>query len=81
MELSEFLLERIAEDEQSARDPRAVQDCEVKRRIIRLQQSTLDHAWQDGAMQGVIEYPAKRTLTYLALPYADHPDYQQEWSC
>jgi hypothetical protein len=93
MELSEFLLARIAEDEAHAwdfeRDPetrlprfwtdRFHAECDAKRRIVTtaaqarlLQQlSDLEVDGYVGAMTDV--------LKFLALPYANHPDYREEW--
>lgn len=106
MDLAEFLLARVAEDEVEARkrlhraqrhdltvrDPkhlgqfmpgwhewreieafaaRVLADCEAKRRIVeefqRCGPNTVGHIGLLGALQ------------FLALPYADHPDYRQEW--
>lgn len=79
--LTEFLLARIAEDEWVATEAsllanawetssreharRMSRDSEVKRRII-----------------GMLVISAEQhelTLHLLALPYADHPGYRQEW--
>jgi hypothetical protein len=59
-------------------------ECEAKRRIVEA------HRWEefdDG--DGSVPYytdcddcrqsPPCRTLRLLALPYADHPDYREEW--
>jgi len=102
MTLTEFLLARIAEDEEWVRHPdwcRAVADdqacdcdgparvlaeCEAKRRIVERHGGT---NW--GAAPGD-PYPMMcdecqdalwpcPTLRLLALPYADHPDYDEEW--
>lgn len=101
--LTEFLLARIAEDEEAAgRLPadghrvadgrvlsvagtgagwpdrwnpvRVLAECEAKRRIVALHPEMLE------ACQGcdAESYPC-RTLLALALPYADHPDYREEW--
>ncbi len=106
MTLTEFLLARIAEDEETARQPdlmwpsswtakfhhyealretkprdyamgryctqfdpaRVLAECEAKRRIVALAESVTDmHAeWETLEM-------------LLALPYADHPDYDETW--
>lgn len=80
MELAEFLAARIAEDEMQAAKhqeaasrhgfgdypARVLIECEVKRRIVAL------HAHQEG-------FFTPDELRALALPYADHPDYRQEW--
>lgn len=59
-------------------DPaRVLAECEAKRRIveiatdqIRLSAREKWDNWRDMATQ---------TLSALALPYADHPDYREEW--
>lgn len=56
-------------------DPaRVLADVEAKRRIVDLHPNML--GWCQGCASEA--YPC-RTLTLLALPYADHPDYRQEW--
>lgn len=88
MNLADFLLARIAEDEAMARadlalrfvpslEPRimgtggeptdrarVLAECEAKRRIVE---------WDEVQLE---EHPV---LRFLALPYADHPDYREEW--
>ena len=87
MTLTEFLLARIAEDEEEARqafayrgsgtmypkghacDPgRVLADCEARRRIVEKVEANTGVTVED-------DWP----LNFLALPYADHPDYRQEW--
>jgi len=84
-DLVEFLLARFAEDEQTlsalpswalfgiesaagyeVRDyvERGLRDIAAKRRILD------EHA---------IAHPGSATLKLLALPYASHPDYREEW--
>jgi hypothetical protein len=89
MTLTDFLLARIAEDEEWLREygemrngwvpgPRPVDDCrrllaecEAKRQILRdFELFAPPHGWFRHAM---------RTLGHLALPYADHPEYREEW--
>lgn len=53
---------------------RVIAECEVKRRIVATMQTAMDHAWQNGEAQPVIEFIANRTLVALATVYADHPD-------
>jgi hypothetical protein len=98
MTLTEFLLARVAEDEEWARWVGAAQDsersrgvafvsslgsssvtsagrvlaeCEAKRRIVGLatlpERQSFSSPWVDALMA-------------LALPYADHPDYREEWT-
>ena len=77
--LTEFLLARIAEDEDEAEDnepywggwssaheARVLAECEAKRRIV----EELSH---DGLG------PREWMLRVLAAVYSDHPDYRQEW--
>ena len=92
--LPEFLLARIAEDERRVEfvrdfipehgdqgeyiDPaRVLAECDAKRRIVEMQ-ATND---EDRHLPG-FHYKAQmieRVLHALALPYADHPDYREEW--
>ena len=63
---------------------RVLAECEAKRRIVELHDCvhecigdgnlTADPNLQDGAYGGPCD-----TLLLLALPYADHPDYRDEW--
>jgi hypothetical protein len=106
MDLAEFLLARIAEDEGRATDAlggrilaqlyvsknatagdirfaerfdpaRALAECEAKRRIVEQAQEHWDSAY--GEPEIFIEEPWQGILRQLALPYANHPDYQPEW--
>jgi hypothetical protein len=131
-DLAEFLLARIAEDEESAReaaeaapgrwaswnhrahaldkrdlasseagriaelplgpdghiarhDPaRVLAECEAKRRIVDYAQMLGQfHDAETDRLKKVIASESVDTMTdvleLLALPYADHPDYRQEW--
>jgi len=50
---------------------RVLAECEAKRRIVDL---CGDHpGWSNPSPMG------DRVLRYLALPYADHPDYREDW--
>jgi hypothetical protein len=66
-------------------DPaRALADIEAKRRIIDLYEITVaDKPWQTepdlGPTQGARAGALWLTLRLLALPYAERPDYRQEW--
>src|SRR5690348_4216788 len=108
-DLVEFLLARIAEDEEAARESasvlliirtercavlgsnehktymhfdrhgpkRVLAECEAKRRIVEEHgggADPCDHAY-DTSMMGWM----CTTLRLLALPYADHPDYDSAW--
>ena len=130
MEIAEFLLARVAEDEQVARtvrvqkswdydggwtigepydevcesndaeslehiarwDPaRVLAECEAKRRIVAEHPGTvqcetcLDHEDSEEGPEGdaynyvVMKGAPCPTLRLLALPYADHADYREEW--
>jgi hypothetical protein len=82
MSLIEFVLARIAEDEEivrlkgitGRRVERGQLECEAKRRIVEL------HRAKDNGFCTHCnwKWPCV-TLRLLALPYADHPDYQPEW--
>lgn len=118
--LAEFLLARIAEDEEQSefaqraaderKDPdpvtgwrstldggyvheppivgvdpdRALAECEAKRRIVdTVQRMVLDAddpavgmSMKERFMTGSV---ARNLLSSLALPYADHPDFREEW--
>ena len=52
---------------------RVLAEVEAKRRIIERDWSDLDDGWYDGW------YVQADTLKLLALPYADHLDYREEW--
>ena len=80
MTLAEFLLARIADDERWATwgagrwdQRRVLVECEAKRRIVNACARTA------GLTEPRPGYLADFVLAQLALPYADHPDYQQEW--
>lgn len=112
MELTEFLLARIAEDEARFRTSggegtsgdmnadyietlheRLLAECEAKRRILAEHPrdgSMLLVGYEecgtcaDGVPLDVDGQPVRKdwpcpTIKALALPYADHPDYQDEW--
>lgn len=87
MTLTEFLLARIAEDEAIARattahiahwDPARgiLATCTAKRRLLALH----GHVSRDGYGPSgrCDDYPCP-TLQLLAMPYADHPDYDPSW--
>jgi hypothetical protein len=57
-------------------DPaRVLAECEAKRRII---EESVDFNDLPGVDAGV-DFENVRVLTLLAAPYADHPDYRNEW--
>ena len=120
MTLTEFLLARIGEDEETAEwaaegtgdhEPgcctycdaartipnpaRVLAECEAKRLIVAEHQTSTE--WDDGInacttcqwdidcdapkhdhQRGSGRFPCP-TLRFLALPYADHPDYDEAW--
>ena len=56
-------------------DPaRVLAECEGKRQIVDAATVTID-IYRGGT---VLDF-AWETLRHLALPYADHPDYREEW--
>ena len=74
MTLTEFLLQRIAQDEAAARlrYDRIVAECEAKRRVAELVAHCEDLSDEDWA----VALEAARTLAAI---HADHPDYDPEW--
>ena len=66
-------------------DPaRVLAECEAKRRIVaQYQGATLARDNNQGTIARLLGDTIVETLTellpLLALPYADHPDYRQEW--
>ena len=106
--LTEFILQRIAEDEATAEhareglaamnahalqvmgreayDPaRVLAECEAKRGAI--EAAWGDHLQIEGewgscrgrrALEEANDYPA--VVLWLALPYADHPDFDPDWT-
>lgn len=69
---------------------RLLDECEAKRRIVALHRNryglgdceSCADGWEDlttgEAGHNPLLYPCP-TLRALALPYADHPDYREEW--
>ncbi len=94
-EIAEFLLARIAEDETSVVDgdcrcedgqpqrpdcpDRILAECDAKRRIVRDYEIARDAEYGDIAAAIADERTYGRFLRLFALPYADHPDYREEW--
>jgi Family of unknown function (DUF6221) len=82
MDIVEFLLARIVLADASGEsfgwyDPnRVLAECEAKRRIIDGAAEYFDHRGGIESTDGL----AGRGLSYLALPYANHPDYRAGWA-
>lgn len=90
MTLADFLLARIAEDEAWARESlppgavdydvpgryeRVLAECDAKRRIVE-HEAPGPRNQQHGAIKWEFVPPV---LRILALPYADHPDFDPAW--
>ena len=60
---------------------RARAECEAKRRIMREVEATRrsTDAAPSGTVRLTIGYGLDAILRALALPYADHPDYNEAW--
>lgn len=92
--LTDFLLARIAEDEADARylavglppatggpysidhPARVLAECDAKRRIV--ESCRADYEYAQGRNDDTTEV-AEEVLWHLALVYADHPAYRDEW--
>jgi len=74
---------RVAYAEHIAKhDPfRVLAECEAKRRIVALSQveGTAQFPNYEGGYESGWEDASSDAVRLLALPYADHPDYQPEW--
>jgi hypothetical protein len=67
---------------------RVLAEVDAKRRILELHRASTDHhadkdpycvgCWEAGGLDGAPSHPCP-TLRLLALPYADHPDYDEAW--
>jgi hypothetical protein len=116
MTLTDFILQRIAEDEAAAREAirmrdridfirppevpdlafeawedapvpfvavgpeRVLAECEAKRRIVKRAQRASEAFRQSiNPVTSGVAMTMDLVLTDLALPYADHPDYREEW--
>jgi hypothetical protein len=92
-ELADFLLARIVEDEQRARELQAAYDRDEVRppgRLVNLFALVVpSHVlaeceakrqiidWTQGWR--IVPFTGDSLLRCLALPYADHPDFRPEW--
>lgn len=93
--LAEFLLARIAEDEASIdgdwaggdgglhiistpmRD-RMMAECEAKRLLVARYVIACESDQSSGTF-ATVWTERHAVLAFLAMPYADHPDYDEEW--
>ncbi len=66
---------------------RVLAECEAKRRIVERHRRITRPGWglilpdqcgECGGNSGIVGWPCP-TLRVLALPYADHKDYREEW--
>lgn len=55
---------------------RVLAECEAKRRIVEAHRAWDENEWQSPPY---FSAPMDEVLALLALPYADHPDYREEW--
>jgi hypothetical protein len=92
MTLTEFLTARLDEDEADARgddgsptpigmwDPdRVLAEVAAKRAIVEIHYNGApEHYTERCSPCDTVNEPC-RTLLALATPYADHPDYREEW--
>ncbi len=58
---------------------RVLAECEAKRRIVRHYESARDAKGGDLNAARQTEMACSYALKCLAVPYADHPDYREEW--
>ncbi len=107
MTLTDFLLSRVAEDEDVARAAeasdgdldgflnagseslgdhylrhrpgRVLADCDAKRRIVEHLQGIADNAGDPPGTEPENLAMVTHVLALLALPYAGHADYREEW--
>jgi hypothetical protein len=85
MTLTDFLLARIEDDEAYAVTHRELLPEEDEGFYHRLLADSGTKRSQVGSLDWIANgyYPstplAKSMLALLALPYADHPDYREEW--
>lgn len=66
------------------RSERIERECEAKRRIVEEhyfmpRHESRDFGFEDGNCVTCRKQGPCTTLRLLALPYADHPDYREEW--
>lgn len=75
-----YQVNRYPEEAVGIRD-RVLAECEAKRQILA---AYGEHLWLDPGDRDACDAassaePAVTMLRLLALPYADHPDYREEW--
>lgn len=56
---------------------RILADCKAKRAAVR--ECADDLGQREGGLKGRVGRATWDVLTHLAVPYADHPDYRDEW--
>lgn len=82
MTLTEFVTARLDDAEEDGLAPsRVLVDVDAKRRLMEVAaevHSLIDGEWGCPGGQR-LECPGEEILALLALPWADHPDYQKEW--
>ena len=89
-DLVEFLRARLDEDEQAAQRANAMADhawASSSDEVIRTARGELGSFYDPARVLREVEVKREivklhgivHTLRLLAMPYADHPDYQQEW--
>ena len=76
-ELPEFLSARIAEDEAALDGDRWMAECNAKRRIV-AEFEEMDELPEDERVVQLVTL--WWVMECLALPYADHPDYDVAWT-
>jgi hypothetical protein len=84
--ITDVLADRPADDHRVTQvhrwsQERVLAECESKRRIVDeagRDRYPDDSDWDQGHVQGE-DGAWQEALQLLALPYADHPDYQPEW--
>ncbi|GLY81855.1 DUF6221 family protein [Actinoallomurus iriomotensis] len=60
---------------------RVLREVEAKRQLVREISTLTEFDWgePDGSMRSDYVEAFRRVLRIHALPYADHPDYREEW--
>lgn len=58
---------------------RVLAECEAKRQLVEGLRGLVDYDRDKFIVGPGVEAVASETCRLLALPYADHPDYREEW--